>query len=297
MKRFLGIDLGGTNTKIGIVREDGTLMESTSLPTHPEDSPGSWIHRLETVVASWNHSITAVGVGAPGPLDVSTGTILAAPNLPTFIGFAMKAEFERRFQVRCLVENDANCAALAEMHFGPHKSLRDLVVLTLGTGVGSGVISNGKLVTGVGGFATEIGHMIIDFHHKDEDLFVKGSLESYVGAALSIQRYCQATGEAPDKTSVESLFSRARKADPLALRFVDDWCRALAVGIGNCMLIFNPKVLILSGGVTASWDLIAPRLQSRIPQFVPECMHQNTQILKSDLGGFFGVLGAAALHF
>ncbi|MBX9767037.1 MAG: ROK family protein, partial [Bdellovibrionales bacterium] len=247
MKSILGVDLGGTNTKIGIVREDGTLLQSTSIPTLAEESPVSWIDRIQTAIAPWKQSISAIGVGAPGPLEVSTGTILAAPNLPTFMGFAMKAEFEKRFQTTCLVENDANCAALAEMHFGTHKSARDLVVLTLGTGVGSGVVSNGKLVTGVGGFATEIGHMIIDLHHKDQDLFVKGSLESYVGAALSIQRFCQTTGEDPKTTSVESLFLRARQSDPKGLEFLEDWCRALAIGIGNCFLIFNPEILIVSG--------------------------------------------------
>jgi glucokinase len=298
MKHILGIDLGGTNTKIGIVQEGGKLLLSTSIPTLADESPTSWADRIQAAIADWNQPVTvsAIGVGSPGPLDISTGTILAAPNLPTFTGFPMKAEFEKRFKVSCLVENDANCAALAEMHFGPHQKVRDLVVLTLGTGVGSGVVSNGKLVTGVGGFATEIGHMVIDFNHPDTELFSRGSLESYVGGSLSIQRFCYTHDEDPKTTTVQSLFQRARQGDSKALVFLEDWCRALSIGIGNCFLIFNPKVLVVSGGITASWDLIAPRIQAHVPKFVPECMVKDTLVVKSELGSFFGVLGAAALH-
>ena len=305
VKPILGVDLGGTNTKIGLVQPDGVLLHTASIPTHANESPEKWIERIQQQVASWGTNNVAgrtagpafasIGVGSPGPLDVKTGKILAAPNLPTFTGFAMKAAFEARFGVPCSFENDANCAALAEFRFGPHKGVQNLLVLTLGTGVGSGVISNGRLVTGGDGFATEIGHMIIDLHPQDSDLFHRGSLEAHVGAALAIQRFCASTGENPSTTTIESLFARARVADSVAQKFVREWCRALSIGIGNCLLIFNPEKVVLSGGITASWDLIEPHFREHIPKFVPACMHTRTPILKSELGHFFGVLGAAAL--
>jgi glucokinase len=163
-KLFLGIDLGGTNTKIGVGPLHGALKVSGSVETQVEKGPEAWVARVVEAVKDWNLDFDSVGVGSPGPLDTLTGKILSTPNLQQFKDFAMKPVFEAAFKKKCSFENDANCAALGEFGFGAHKNNPNLVVLTLGTGVGSGVIAGGQLVRGAKGFATEMGHMVINFN-------------------------------------------------------------------------------------------------------------------------------------
>lgn len=294
MKLYLGIDLGGTNTKLGLVDALGAVIRSTSIETRVDLGPQSWIDRIHAATSAWSESFEWIGVGSPGPLDTRTGTILVTPNLKSFEGFSMKAALSQKFQKPVAFENDANCAALAEFHFGFRKGTPDLVSITLGTGVGSGVIVGGRLLRGSKGFACELGHMAIHRSDRPEDLFDRGSLESFVGAGRSMKSFSKIHPTFDTSVPIKEHFEQAAKGDALSVSFVDGWVQALGVGIYNVLVLFNPSAVILSGGVSASWSMVQTKLfdflqRSSYPQIL-----EGTHIELSRLGENFGVQGAVA---
>lgn len=300
MKNYLGIDLGGTNTKIGIGTMDGSLLHKGSVKTLSELGPQAWVERVVTLVKSWNTEFAAVGVGSPGPLDTSKGVIITSPNLKPFIGFEMKPAFESVLGKSVRFENDANCAGLGEYYFGAHKGHTNTVVITLGTGVGSGIVAEGRLVRGHKGFATELGHMVVNFEGPQCGCGKRGCLEAYVGARKTIERYNQMTSRPEPNITMKEIFSRAlhdprAPANKHAVHILDEWIHALAVGLANTMVIFNPGVIILSGGITDAWTHVKPRLLAALEPMVEPYLRSSTLIEISKLGQYFGVHGAIAL--
>ncbi|MEQ1877069.1 MAG: ROK family protein [Bdellovibrionia bacterium] len=294
---YLGIDLGGTNTKIGIGPLDGDLLHTGSIDTKVEAGPQAWVDRVAEAVRAWKSDFVSVGVGSPGPLDIRTGTILSTPNLKPFIGFSMKAAFEKAFGKPVRFENDANVGALGEFYFGAHKKNPNMVVLTLGTGVGSGVVAEGRLVRGHQGYATELGHMVINFDNGPKCLCGKrGCFEAYVGARNTIARYFELNPAAEPTHSLREVFRRALdSSDDAARKIYEEWIQALAVGLANTITIFNPGVIILTGGITEGWANIKPKLLSEIEPMVDSFIRNSTLIEISNLGQYFGVHGAIAL--
>lgn len=290
---FLGIDLGGINTKIGIADPKGQLLKHTQIPTDPDEGPEKWVSRIFDEVRAWKIPFAAIGVGSPGPLDTKAGTIITTPNLKSFEGFSMKKAFENRFQVPSFFENDANCAALAEIYFGPHKGIRELVAMTLGTGVGSGVITRGKLIVGQG-LATELGHMIIDMDGPPCFCGRRGCLESFVGARNTVERFKKLT-KSQAEIEMKDIFDRHEKGEGTASQIIQEWVRALAVGLANVITIFNPQVVVLNGGVSRSWATTKSTLFGFLNSMVEKPILQSTLVELSQLGPFFGVQGAVAL--
>lgn len=289
----LGIDLGGTNTKLGLVSSTGKILISDSVPTLVERGPTEWAERVKKTVVGWNKKFSAVGIASPGPLETKTGTILLTPNLREFEGFSMSKVFKKLFRVPVLFENDANCAALAEFYFGSHKGEKNMVILTLGTGVGSGVISEGRLVRGVGGYASELGHMIIDQSGPKCFCGKIGCFEALVGARNTIKRYKDLTGE--ELTLAELFSDKVMNSNPRAKELFDKWVKGLSVGLANTANIFNPQTIILTGGVLESWNKIEKPLNKLLSTMIPKPVLDLTHIEASQLGKYFGVLGAATL--
>lgn len=295
---YLGIDLGGTNTKIGVGSLEGELVKAGSIDTRVELGPQAWVDRVVEAVTDWGVAFDSVGVGSPGPLDTSTGTILETPNLKPFKGFSMKKAFEKAFGKTVRFENDANVGALGEFYFGAHKKNSNMVVITLGTGVGSGVIAEGRLVRGHQGYATELGHMMIDFQSGPKCLCGKrGCFEAYVGARNTIARYFELAPNAEKTASLREVFRRATHSpiDEAARKIYEQWIRALAIGLANAITIFNPGVIILTGGITEGWSNIKPRLLTELEPLVDSFIRNSTLIEISKLGQYFGVHGAIAL--
>ena len=293
MDHILGIDLGGTNTKLGIVSRDGRLLEQDSIPTSPLEGPESWAQRIGESLSKWKTPFTEVGVGSPGPLETSSGTILFTPNLKSFEGRSLKALLEKQLQKRSFFENDANCAALAEFHFGPLRGTRDLVVITLGTGVGSGIISSGSLVRGHRGFASEIGHTRITANSGPHcHCGRQGCLEAYLGGRRLVERFRELTGQ---NRSPKEIFQADQDKDPIATQLIDEWAWALSIAIDEMFLLFEPEHLVLSGGLAQAWPSVESRVQYQLNSLPSKEAIKSMKIGMSRLGGYFGVLGAAAL--
>lgn len=291
---FLAIDLGGTNTKLGIGSSSGKLIQATSVPTLSEHGPENWVERIKNTALGWNLPFKAIGIGSPGPLDTKTGIILETPNLKSFESFSIKKAFEQAFKKNVYIENDANCGALAEYTFGPYKGTGHITVITLGTGVGSGVVHDHKLIRGVGGFAVELGHMAVHQDEFDLTKHMKGTYEGYISAPNALGRFRKLNSK-HQVQSIKEIFDLAAKGDPDSEAFFEQWVRQLAVGIYNVYVLFNPEVIILAGGISASWNIIQPRLDHFLNAWVPKPLLQSSKVDISKLGEFFGVYGALAL--
>lgn len=291
--QILGIDLGGTNTKIGVGSRQGKIQKFTSIPTLQEKGFEDWANRVLAAVRELNTEFSHVGIGSPGPLDLKTGTILSAPNLKNFCGHSITGFFEKSLQKKVFINNDANCGVLAEYFFGEFKNCGHLVLLTLGTGVGSGVISDHRLILGSNGFAPEIGHMILgaDLSKPTNSPFEKFSFESQVGATQSAKNFAKAAGLPPEIKFHEILSSKGAPREA----FVDQWSLALAYGIYNSFVIFNPKAVILGGGVSSLWTEVEARLKKYLETWLLPPIWIGSQLKLSALGDHFGVLGAIAL--
>ncbi len=299
-KCFLGVDLGGTSTKLGVCNAGGTVLHADHFLTQSELGPERWVQQVFSLVNSWNLPFESIGVGSPGPMDTKTGTILVTPNLKSFEGYPMKSNLERLFKKPVYFENDANCGALAEYHFGEQKGCSDLVVLTLGTGLGSGVISNHRLIRGSGGLAVELGHVVMDWHRFVESPepgvrpIMRGTMEESVGSRLTLKRWNEFSPGVP-MDGLKSVFELAQTGNAQAQKFVDQWTSALSVVVYNAIVIFNPLVVVIAGGVSGAWAEVQPNLMNRLRSWVLEPFLANLTVAPSRLQTNFGVMGAAAL--
>ena len=225
------------------------LVIATDTAAGPKAAAEKWLH--ETAAWRKDFQIEAMGIGSPGPLDCEKGMILETPNLKHWENISFTNFFKKNLGAPSFLENDANCAALGEWH---HHKVDDLIVITLGTGVGTGVISSGKLIRGVRGFGVEAGHMTIDMNGPRCECGKFGCFEALVGARLLVARYNQKSKTKIKDLDASTLFAKAKatgkEADPIARDLAKLWTKALAVAVGNLVNIFNPTLISLAGGVS-----------------------------------------------
>jgi glucokinase len=289
----LGIDLGGTFTKFGVFTKDLTLQEEMSLPTKPEWGAKIAVEKWAEALAPWfkKYPIDLIGIGSPGPLDAKKGMILETPNLKNWALFSFTGFFESRFSVKCVIENDANCAAYGEW---VHLKIPNIIVLTLGTGVGSGIICEGQLLLGAGGLASEAGHMTIDRNGPPCNCGKRGCLEAFVGGASLVRRYNEKQTKPVDGITPHEIFKRASSGESLAQEFVKEWVQALAIGVGNLVNIFNPQKVLLTGGVSHAFTAHADEFRKIL---FAEAFKESLKwcdVAVSQMQDKAGLIGAAA---
>lgn len=301
----LGIDIGGTKIAAGLVTAGGEVLARDQIPTAVEQGPAAAMERLGALVVELERragvKAVACGVGAPGPLDTRTGVVLEPPNLRTWWGFALREALATRLGVGVTVENDANCAALAEARFGAGRGVCTLVYLTLSTGVGSGVVVNGALLTGERGFATELGHTTVDLNGRRCGCGLRGCLEALCsGTAIAAQlEEALAKGERSSLTApvtAAQVVDAVRAGDALAARVWAGAMEALAAGVGNFITAFNPGRVVLGGGLTAAGPLLFDAVRAQAPRRALAVLARGVEIVPAALGADVGVLGAAALR-
>lgn len=284
MKKVLAIDLGGTNTRLAVIDTRLKILSEVSFPTRSDlkarDAVKEWSEPLSDLLT--NHKISGFGIGSPGPLNTKTGKILETPNLSLWTGFSFTKYLEKYLHVPGWIENDANCAALGELAFSKSKNL---IVLTLGTGVGSGVIVDGKLLTGENGLASEAGHICIKKGGPECLCGARGCLEACLGANYLTQKF-------DSKLSAKEIFEKH-----LDHPVVQEWVEDLAIGIGSLINIFNPKTFVLTGGLSTGLKSQMPHLQALIRAHSFSHLNRNCQIRISKLHNHGGLLGAACLAF
>lgn len=234
-----------------------------------------------------------VGIGVPGFIEIEKGLIVGSNNLPEFEGFPVRDEIERRLGTQVVLENDANAAALGEKWIGAGRDVKDLVLLTLGTGIGGGIIANGRVLHGFVGMAGEFGHMTVIPHGNPCGCGNYGCLEKHASAtAISNLARMMSLGENPTS---EEVFKLAQAGDKRAKMIFHSMGVALGIAIGNLVNIFNYPLYLLSGGPLPAWDFFAPSMMSEIELRSFTYRNSKTRIEKATLGSEAGLFGAAYL--
>ncbi|HEL1620759.1 TPA: ROK family glucokinase [Streptococcus suis] len=314
-KKIIGIDLGGTSVKLAILTTEGEIQEKWSIKTNILDD-GSHIvpdiidsikHRFET------HGLTkddflGVGMGSPGVVDSEAGTVIGAYNLNWKTLQLVKEQFESALGLPFFIDNDANVAALGEQWVGAGNNNPNVVFMTLGTGVGGGVIAAGNLIRGVKGAGGELGHITVDF----DEPFVctcgkKGCLETVASATGIVnlsRRYAdQYAGDAKLKQMIDDgqdvtakdVFDLAKEGDDLALIVYRHFSEYLGVACANIAAVLNPAYIVLGGGVSAAGEFLLDGVRKVFAENSFPQIKESTQIVLATRGNDAGVLGAASL--
>jgi len=308
----IGIDIGGTGTKFGIVDIVGNVLFSGEMSTKKHAEIGTYIDELHTNLleliesAGGVSAMKGIGVGAPNG-NFYTGTIEYAPNLP-WKGIIPLAELlSTKFNLPVTVTNDANAAAIGEMMYGAAKGMKDFIMITLGTGVGSGIVANGQLIYGHDGFAGELGHtIVIPDGRMHEGTGKKGSLESYAsatGVRLTALEFLENSQEpsllrSADKNTLDSkvVYDAAIKGDKLALEIFEFTGKILGLALANAVMFSSPEAIILFGGLTKSGDLILKPTREHMEENLIQVFQHKVKILVSHLKeSDAAILGASAL--
>lgn len=308
----IGIDIGGTGTKFGIVDRDANVLFSGEISTKKHQEVSSFIdelHEALTVLVNKAGGIgrmKGIGVGAPNG-NFYTGTIEYAPNLPWKGIIPLAKLIENKFGLPVTLTNDANAAAIGEMMYGAAKGMRDFIMITLGTGVGSGIVANGQLIYGNDGFAGELGHtIIIPDGRMHPGTGKKGSLESYASAtgvrytALELLKESDVQSVMRDIPEEEldskKVYEAAIAGDELARHVYEYTGRILGLALANAVMFSSPEAIVLFGGLTKAGDLILKPTREHMEENLIQVFQNKVKILISHLReSDAAILGASAL--
>lgn len=308
----IGVDIGGTGTKFGIVDRNGNVLFSSEMSTRKHKTIDTFIdelhEQLSTLIekAGGIGRMRGIGMGAPNG-NFYSGTIEYAPNLPWKGIIPIAKLVSDKFKLDVTLTNDANAAAIGEMMYGAAKGMKDFIMITLGTGVGSGFVANGQLIYGHDGFAGEIGHtIVIPDGRIHEGTGKKGSLESYAsatGVRLTALEVLENSNEPSllrdlDKETIDSkaVYDAAIKGDKLALEIFEFTGKILGISLANAVMISSPEAIILFGGLTKSGDLILKPTRQHMEENLIQVFQNKVKILISHLKeSDAAILGASAL--
>lgn len=306
----IGIDIGGTSIKGAVVLRNGDVLFPAQAPTNAiggrEAILAGVVNVIEQVLAqARNEKLEPAGLGiaTAGAVDHRDGSMFAATeNLPGWAGFPLRAFAEDRFHLPCFVVNDAHAAALSEQHFGFGRGLTDFVAITLGTGIGGGIVSAGKLLVGEHGFAGTIGHSVIRVDGLPCNCGRAGCLESYVSTAGLIREYRQLGGVAPPGMADEAAMAwqinqLACSGDKTAQQAYKVLSRYLSEAIANLFNILDPQAILLSGGLIEGYAQFIRDVEQQVQQYLHFGGKRLPQVRAASAGKYAGVQGAAALVF
>jgi glucokinase len=310
----LGIDIGGTNLVVGAVAEDGSALHALRTePTHAERGSESVVERLLAMSRATIQEVKTVvpgahvvggGVGAPGPLDTKRGIVLLTPNLG-WVNFPLREKLEHGLGIPMALDNDANCAVLGEWWMGAARGAQQAIGITIGTGVGGGIVVDGRLYHGASDCAGEIGHTTIEVDGRKCGCGNYGCLEAYASGPAIARRAAEAVasgapsrlpeyvGGALEQITAQTVYQAAEDGDELALEVVHDTAKFLGVGIANMINIFNPEVVVVFGGVTRAGDRLFVPLKREVARRAFKPAVAACRIVAAELTGTAGVYGAA----
>ena len=312
-KKLIGIDVGGTTIKFAIMTPEGEIQQKWSIETNVLDE-GS--HIVPDIIESINHHLSmynmqpeqfiGIGMGTPGTVDLEKGTVIGAYNLNWKTIQNVKEEVEKGTGIKFAVDNDANVAALGERWKGAGDNADDVIFITLGTGVGGGIISNGELIHGKGA-AGEVGHMNVQPGGYLCSCGNHGCLEAYVSATGVVHVAYDMTEEYVGNSKLKKMidngeeitsklvFDLAKKNDPLAKMVVDRVCQYLGLACANLASILNPDSIVIGGGVSAAGNFLLKQVQNYFNEYAFPIIKNSTKIKLAQLGNEAGVVGAASL--
>jgi glucokinase len=314
---IVGIDLGGTNIAAGAMPLDGTReIAMRMIPTLAEGGAAAVVDRIAALVedvitqtrsetGAERSDFLGVGIGSPGPLDRARGVVIVTPNLG-WRDFPLRDEVSSRVNLPATLDNDANCATLGEFWCGAAKGGRNVVGMTIGTGIGGGLILDGKLYHGASDAAGEIGHTTIDSTGRRCKCGNYGCLEAYTsGPAIAVRArevlevdddsiLLQMVGGDAMKITAQTVFEASKRGDRVALEVVRDTAHFLGVGVSNLINIFNPDTFVIAGGVTQAGDLLFEPLRAEVRRRAFKPSVEACRIVPGALPLSAGVVGAVA---
>lgn len=308
---YLGIDLGGTNIKSGVVDDEGRPISSVSVPTEAERGPVAGLENLagagrKAVAESgvgWD-AIRAVGLGSPGTMDIRRGLLLDPPNLPGWVDWPIRDKLADALGKPAVLQNDANAAAYGEYWAGAGRGTDSLVLFTLGTGVGCGIVDHGRIIEGRHSHGAECGHIVIQMEGGRQcSCGQYGHLEAYASATALVKRAVEAleSGEASSlrkhmadrSLTARAIDEAADAGDPLARRLMRETARYLAVGAVCLMHTIDPDVVLFGGGMIAAGPEFLEQIRAHVRQVAFPVPARETRIDYASLGGDAGFIGAA----
>ncbi len=318
----IGVDLGGTNLRIAAVDEGGRLMEKMTTGTQVARGRDQVIDEMTAAIRELARKFTSdkllgIGIGVPGIIDMETGMLRESPNLPGWHDYPVRDEIEKRLGTRVILENDANSAALGEKWLGAARDHEDMCMLTLGTGVGGGIVLDGRVWHGFKGMAGELGHLTIEPGGPACGCGSRGCVEQFASATavLRMAREVIASGRAPELARAQSdnpefgskiVYQMAIQGDRAAQEIYHKVGWALGIVVADLVNIFNLPIYVIGGGVASAWDAFAPAMLKEVAarSFVYAATNpdshgppdrKKTIITRALLSGDAGLYGAARL--
>jgi glucokinase len=303
----IGIDLGGTKIGTGVVDLEGRVRERDYQPTRAQEGPEAGIKRMASTARRVMEragidarDVVSVGVGAPGPLDIARGLLLDPPNLPTWRDVPLGQAIERELHIPAYLENDANAAAIGEYLYGAGRGTRHMIYVTVSTGIGGGLILDGRIYHGARGGAGEIGHTTL---LPDGPLCTcgnRGCLEALAsGTAIArqgrelVQRGIPTLIQDKERISAREVVEAMRQGDPYATSIITRAMHYLGIGMANLVNLFNPEMIVIGGGLSnLGEDLLAP-VRRRIAAHAFPAAARQVQVTLAELGDEVGIVGAA----
>jgi glucokinase len=311
---LLGIDIGGTKTAVCVGNNRGDLLASRKMPMAGLESIDVYRHQLMDLcfgvmekAGVKSEMLDAIGISAPGPMDVKRGVLIAPPNNPGWKDVPIVAMVQKTLKAPVYFNNDANAGALAEHFFGQYRGVRNLVYLTFSTGIGGGIIANGQLIQGVTDTGGEVGHHIIDPNGPMCGCGNRGCWEAYVGGRNLAERLKSQIREGNIKTrvvdhaggidhiDVRALELAAKEGDRFAMAEWDQLTERMAQGIGNLIMILNPDVIILGTIAVHAGEFVMAPIRDKLPKYAWEWPLKACQVVVSSLGTHIGDLSAIAV--
>lgn len=303
-------DLGGTHLRVATVDDRGKIhfhaKQNTPHGTGPDEIVEAIVHAVhEYKTHPSADGLKAVSLVVPGTVKVENGTVVKAPNLPCLDGFALAPALTSELGLPTILENDANAAAVGEMWQGAARGCRTIICVTLGTGVGGGIILDGELWRGVDGAAAEIGHMCVDpFGGVACTCGSRGCLEVFASATAIVRMTREASPRYPESVlhgskelTAQTIFEAGLQGDELALEIFRRMGVYLGIGLANLINILNPEMIVIAGGVVNGWELFEKYMLHEVEERAFPLLAARVKIVRAECGDDAGLLGAARLGF
>jgi glucokinase len=292
---YIGIDIGGTNLKAGLVNDEGSILAMEKRKIAEVSDQKALVEALVALTQSLTErggltpeQIRSVGVGVPGAVEIHSGAVLYTCNLP-LRNVPLRKLFHRYLPYPLYVENDANCAALAEYYAGAGKGSKRFVTITLGTGVGAGILHNGQIYHGANGMAGEVGHMSIVYHGEPCPCGRRGCWERYAATTALVRA---AQEENPAWKDGRAIFAAAEAGNETVLALLDAWTDEIAQGLAGMVHIFNPQLILIGGGVSAQQKLLIEPIAEKVKASVMPAFAEGLEIRAAQLHNDAGMVGA-----
>jgi glucokinase len=294
----IGVDLGGTNMRAAAIGKEGELLDKIAGKTNLSEGRDAVIDDMVNSIQELRQRIegrfAGVGIGVPGFILLKEGFIVGSNNLVALENFPIRDEIERRLGAPVILENDANAAAMGEKWIGAGRDVNNLILLTLGTGIGGGIVYHGRVMHGAVGMAGELGHMTIVPNGLPCGCGNQGCLEKHA-SATAVAAMAIVHGLGP--ITAEEVHQLAEKGNERALMIFEHMGQSLGIAIANLVNIFNFPLYLLSGGPLPAWDFFAPAMMAEVKKRSFTFRKTETKIAKAELGGKAGLFGAAYLPF